>query len=226
MSSRKRKEGGKGMSSLEEPEDKKRKCSDDSDSFLSSVTGYILKAGIQKVRLQIFENQLKKFGGILSAELNSSVTHLIVDDNMDIDRLCKILKLDLPPDNVVIVKTSWLSACFKEKQFVDEEGYILDVSKFKKKSEEKQTADVTETGPDTSYQSQMPAEVKSDLPKVGMMFGYHGSKVNPRKTESDNDSDYCPSDEEAGTSNMSDPDETSAKPELVGPVQNLPVKSC
>ena len=95
--------------------------------FFSKLVLYILQAGIGKARADIFCKQVTKFGGELQKNLSDDVTHLIVDEQMDIDRLCRILKLDKPPLDVKIVKASWISKCLSEQELVDTEEHELHI---------------------------------------------------------------------------------------------------
>lgn len=200
---------------------KRQKIGDSGDTFLSPVNAFILKAGIEKMRLQIFENQLKKYGGTLSENLNPDVTHLIVDDKMDAERMCRLLKIQKPPENLEIVKSIWLSSCLKEKSFLDAVPYRLDCSVYRQKetsntqTDSKPQAQMTDTGVVSTNSS----DNERTLPKVGHMFGHKYKPVlNP---EDDNDSDYNPSDGE-GPEHV-DTDSDKEKLVAVSPNKKLPV---
>ncbi|KAK6185802.1 hypothetical protein SNE40_007952 [Patella caerulea] len=100
-------------------------------SFFSKFKMYILKAGIEKARLKIFETQVEKYGGEISYSLSDDLTHIIVEDKIDLEKLCRLLKLDKPPINIPIIKSTWLSTCFREKQFTDIKDFTLDVQQYK-----------------------------------------------------------------------------------------------
>lgn len=91
----------------------------------SGVTIYILPAGIGNARHQIFQRQIQQNGGQMESSLCSSVTHVVVDDNMDIDRALRLLKVECMPPGVQLVKCSWLSSCITEKQLEDVVSYSL-----------------------------------------------------------------------------------------------------
>uniref|UniRef100_A0A2C9K182 DNA polymerase n=1 Tax=Biomphalaria glabrata TaxID=6526 RepID=A0A2C9K182_BIOGL len=89
---------------------------------------YILPAGIEKMRINIFKNQITKCGGTIYEQFDSTVLNtlscIIVDDKMDTNRMCKLLHLESYP-NVPVVKSSWLSSCLREKKILPFEPYLL-----------------------------------------------------------------------------------------------------
>ncbi|XP_072032777.1 DNA polymerase lambda-like [Amphiura filiformis] len=95
--------------------------------IFSNLVLYILQAGIGKARAEIFSKQVAKFSGKLQNNLSPDVTHLIVDEQMDIDRLCRILKIDEPPFDVKIVKASWISNCLSEQKVVSTEEHEIKI---------------------------------------------------------------------------------------------------
>lgn len=103
------------------------------NAFLSSVLGntfsgitvYILPAGIGNARSQIFQRQIQQNGGQTESSLCPSVTHVVVDDNMDMDRALRLLKVACMPSGVQLVKCTWLSLCISEKQLLDVASYSL-----------------------------------------------------------------------------------------------------
>ena len=99
----------------------------DKVGLFSHLVLYIVKAGLGKARTDIFSKQVTKSGGKLLYELTDDVSHLIVDEQMDIDRLCRILKLEKPPLNVKIVKASWISSCLSEQELVSSEEHELKI---------------------------------------------------------------------------------------------------
>ena len=188
-------------------------------NFLSPVTAFILQAGIEKLRMQIFKTQLVKFGGTLLDRLSSEVTHIIVDDKMVADRMCRLLKFDKPPDFGSIVKSSWLSDCFKHKKLIATEAYLLDLSMFDEKAEANK-----DDNPTAVTEEEQKKDNKSELPKVGFMFG-HKKKI-PNQAESDDDSDYVQSDVESEGS-ISEPEASSSASNTpsTSPKKPLPVSN-
>lgn len=188
-------------------------------NFLSPVTAFILQAGIEKLRMQIFKTQLVKFGGTLLDSLSSDVTHIVVDDKMEADRMCRLLKFDKPPDFGIIVKSSWLSACFKHKKLTDTESYLLDLSMFDEKAEANK-----DDNPTVVTEEEQKRDNKSELPKVGFMFG-HKKKI-PNQQQSDDDSDYVRSDVESEGS-ISEPETSSSASNTpsTSPKKPLPVSN-
>lgn len=95
-------------------------------SFLSDLDIYILPAGIQKARLSIFINQVKKYGGKVQDifESTRSFSHIIVEDSMDVPRMKKILKIESAM-GLKVVKSSWLSICLQTKKLESCKGFEL-----------------------------------------------------------------------------------------------------
>lgn len=89
------------------------------------VRVYILPAGIGNARYQIFERQIQQNGGRTESSLCPTVTHVVVDDNMDVDRALRLLKVDCIPSGVKLVKCIWLSLCISEKKLLDVASYSL-----------------------------------------------------------------------------------------------------
>lgn len=193
--------------------------------FLKGINVFIVQASIQKVRIQIFKEQIRKYGGTVQDEIKENTDFIVVDDKMDLERLCRILKVDTPPASPIL-QTAWLSACFKQKDFVDIASYELDKSKFKSElpKDKKQDENKAENSADTKSADENDVPV-SKPPKVGVMF--HATK-KPRLDEGEkagsDDSDYEPSDGEddhqfedlPGTSSSDVTPQTS-------PSKNLPV---
>lgn len=94
-------------------------------SIFNGVTVYILPAGIGTARCQIFQRQIQQNGGQTESSLCPSVTHVVVDDNMNRDRALRLLKVDCMPSGVQLVKCIWLSLCISEKQLLDVDSYSL-----------------------------------------------------------------------------------------------------
>ncbi|XP_078787828.1 DNA polymerase lambda-like isoform X10 [Oryzias latipes] len=91
----------------------------------SRLTVYLLPAGIGNARCQIFQRQIQQMGGQLESSLCAAVTHVVVDDSMDGDRVLRLLKVDGLPSGVHLVKCSWLSMCISERKLLDMDGYSL-----------------------------------------------------------------------------------------------------
>ncbi|XP_061625794.1 DNA polymerase lambda isoform X2 [Phyllopteryx taeniolatus] len=105
-----------------------KKKSDEYDVTGNTFNGtsvYILPAGIGNARCQIFQRQIQRNGGQTERSLCASVTHVVVDDNMECDRALRLIKVDAMPSGVHLVKCSWLSSCISEKQLLDESSYSL-----------------------------------------------------------------------------------------------------
>ena len=192
-------------------------------TFLEDVHGFVLTAGIEKARLQIFKTQLRKFGGLVNDAYDSDTTHVIVSETMDAERLLKLMKWNAIPENVKILKTTWLSSCFKEKSKADVTGHELDLSYLKKRKHS--TSDEDE---DTIKNAENKNEA-SNTTKPGRMWHYYKRPKTEDQTDTtlvsnklqNSDSDYEPSDHEdngdsdpnptPGTSNNSTPNTSPHK---------------
>ncbi|TDH15863.1 hypothetical protein EPR50_G00013490 [Perca flavescens] len=107
------------------PVKKKLEECDVSGSIFNGVTVYILPAGIGTARCQIFQRQIQQNGGQTESSLCPSVSHVVVDDNMNRVRALRLLKVDCMPSGVQLVKCIWLSLCISEKQLLDVDSYSL-----------------------------------------------------------------------------------------------------
>ncbi|XP_035035581.1 DNA polymerase lambda [Hippoglossus stenolepis] len=107
------------------PLKKKPDACDASGDTFNGVTVYILPAGIGSARCQIFQRQIQQNGGQTESSLCPTVTHVVVDGNMDSDRALRLLKVDCMPSGVQLVKCTWLSLCISEKQLLDVDNYSL-----------------------------------------------------------------------------------------------------
>ncbi|XP_077981265.1 DNA polymerase lambda-like isoform X2 [Glandiceps talaboti] len=122
----------RGRSELISGRQKKAKTADsackqtETTVFLQGVKVYILQAGLGKARANIFMKQLTKFGGVVHDKIQDDTTHVIVDEQMVLSRMCRILKLETPPSGVKIVKANWLSTCLAEKTVIKTTDYELD----------------------------------------------------------------------------------------------------
>ena len=137
---------------------------------------FIFPAGIQKARLQLFKSQVKKYGGCLKDSLTNDVTHVVVDEAMTTERMCKILKRDTPPPDKTIVKTTWLSACLRQKAIVSTTDFLLAIPcsvPTKSKDVENPQKSNTETEQEKTETNKEPVPTKSK------------DVENPRKSNSE-----------------------------------------
>ncbi|XP_068607306.1 DNA polymerase lambda [Brachionichthys hirsutus] len=109
----------------EPPSKKKPVESDVTGNMFNGFTLYILPAGIGSARYQIFQRHIQQNGGQAAASLSPSVTHVVVDDNMALDRALRLLKVDRLPSGVQLVKCTWLSMCISETRLLDAAGHSL-----------------------------------------------------------------------------------------------------
>nr|XP_034329584.1 uncharacterized protein LOC109620131 [Crassostrea gigas] len=107
---------------------------------------------------------------------------------MEADRMCRLLKIDHPPPYVKVVKSSWLSACIKQKQLVDSVAYELDVSWLSRTRKH-------ENKSDTESEEGKVSEEKKEVKPATLCHSYKKPKTQDIEGE-DPDSDYAPSDGE------------------------------
>ena len=178
---------------------------DTTPEFLSGLTFCVVTAGIGKARSDIFKKQINKFKGCVTESFNDSVTHMIVDDKMEFERLTRILKTE-PAAAIKILKSQWLSSCIREKKLTDCEDYLIKrkapkpikpscilSSDSTTKSEKVETIPVP-TAPSTSAASA--EEPPTKVPKVGVMFRTYHKTQGADAENSDADSDYVASGDE------------------------------
>lgn len=97
-----------------------------SEGFLTKMNAYIIPAGIEKTRLEIFKSQIVKNGGQIEErfDLGGSISHIIVDDKMEVSRMLRLLHIDVFP-KIPVVKSTWLSLCLRKKELVPFEDFQL-----------------------------------------------------------------------------------------------------
>ena len=149
--------------------------------FLKDCNIYVLQAGIGKARCDLFNKQIVNNGGTFESTFGPTVTHAVVDEKMEVDRMCRILKIDVPPPKTKIVKSLWLSTCLKEKKYVNTEHFEI------KKEIPKEEPN--------------PEHVKTTDPSPGPSHAAD-SKANPVKTEDDGSKDSHKDREKADTSKV------------------------
>ena len=110
--------------------DKSSKNKVASDTFLQGSRVHILEAGIGKVRSKLFRAKTSEFGGTLCSSISDGADILVVDEQMTVDRLIRLLKVDGPQhlEGVTVVYSTWLSTCIKEKKRLPTEKYRLSMN--------------------------------------------------------------------------------------------------
>ncbi|XP_035492874.2 DNA polymerase lambda [Scophthalmus maximus] len=165
-------------------------CDVTGNSF-NGVTVYILPAGIGSARCQIFQRQIQQNGGQTESSLCPTVTHVVVDDNMDSDRALRLLRVDCMPSGVQLVKCTWLSLCISEKQLLDEASYSLlllkrdsvkpsagtSVEPVSHQTEPQETIDMT--APDTKEELRGEEDVVSQSDLEALVNGQHPKEEMP-----------------------------------------------
>ena len=94
---------------------------------------FILQAGIGKARTTIFERQLKdKFGVKSCKSLEEDVTHVVVDDMLEANKIFKLLQLEPNEGGSIkfkVVKSKWISFCINRKEFIDSQEFEITLPK-------------------------------------------------------------------------------------------------
>ncbi|XP_046558150.1 LOW QUALITY PROTEIN: DNA polymerase lambda-like [Haliotis rubra] len=160
--------------------------------FLEDISVFILPASIEKARMQIFRNNVEKYGGVIDKELTTTTSYLVVDDKMEPERLCKLLKLEKAPP-ATVVKSSWLSGCFRTKTKIETEDHTLDISCVFTKHESPNNSDSEETSNTMKSEEKVPTSTKPEYAKAGVMFNAFRKAKNEDQLS---DSDYVQSDGE------------------------------
>ncbi|KAI8492723.1 hypothetical protein Bbelb_293200 [Branchiostoma belcheri] len=93
--------------------------------IFQDVRAFLLPAGLGKARMDIFKRQIPRFGGDLHGKIIDNTSHIVVDDNMDYDRLCRILKVEKPPDNATVVQGNWVSDCIERRTLLEADEYAI-----------------------------------------------------------------------------------------------------
>jgi hypothetical protein len=177
-------------------------------NFLNGVHAVVMKAGIENARMKIFKAQLIKYGGLVSDEIDDDTTHLIVDENVEITRICSILGLDDIPEHVKIVNTNWLSKCFREKSLICTDEFLVkrQIIKTKDDTDEDKKCTATNLTEDNDASKEATNDIKVDKQSTSTSNMFH--VVKRRKIEnsdSGDSSEYDPSDEEQHVEDVSVP---------------------
>lgn len=101
-------------------------------TFFSGLTLFILPTSIGKARVKLFKNQFLSYGGkVIDNFTSDSVTHFVIDESVDWEKLNKIMKWSFSSENDMkfdIVTTLWLSDCLRQKKLVDTRSFKLEVN--------------------------------------------------------------------------------------------------
>jgi len=157
------------------------------EQFFAETAVFIVNAGIEKMRQQIFRTQVNKYGGKVCEELDDNVDLIIVDDKMESERLCRILKWEETPQNIPVIKSAWLSLCLKQKQNLLFDDFKLEINS------PRISENTCKTDEPVKEKSGEDNSVVEKPTKVA--FTFHSNK-RPRLDPDSEDSDYKPSDEE------------------------------
>lgn len=167
---------------------------------LKSLKIFIVQAGIGKSRTDLFKKQIKNLGVTFFDTFDKEkVTHVVVDEKMDVERLVRILKLDSLAElnKVKVVKSLWLSACIKNKEYMNTKEFELtppDATKTCPKSDMKPDPKTPETQGETTVNGNTENKWITQ-PSMKPMQKQHPHRDTIQKAESD-ESDYVPSGDE------------------------------
>lgn len=98
-------------------------------TIFQGLVFHIHPASFGTGRLQIFEKQVKKYGGQLIqplAKFSETVTHIIFEESVDSEKARKLVDPVSFP-KAVFVKCSWLSLCIKTKSRVSTRDFEINV---------------------------------------------------------------------------------------------------
>ncbi len=93
--------------------------------YLSDVCAVIVKQGVGKARADILTRQLVANGGKTNDTLDSTVTHVLVGNNVRLSRVPHLMKIKQVPDNALVLRADWLSACLVEGRNIGHAQYIV-----------------------------------------------------------------------------------------------------
>lgn len=86
----------------------------DDKAFFKGYVICVVQTKIGKTRKNLFEKNIVKFGGSTTNDYKeNSITHFVVDEEIDYEKLKRITKLEVI--NKPILKCMWLSECIKKK---------------------------------------------------------------------------------------------------------------
>ena len=93
--------------------------------FLSEVSAVILEQGLGKARAQILQKQLENRGGKVEKKLSQGTTHILVGKTTRLSRIPNLLKIKSIPEDVLVLRADWLSACLVEAEIVGHSAYVV-----------------------------------------------------------------------------------------------------
>ncbi|XP_019626500.1 PREDICTED: LOW QUALITY PROTEIN: DNA polymerase lambda-like [Branchiostoma belcheri] len=184
--------------------------------IFQDVRAFLLPAGLGKARMDIFKRQIPRFGGDLHGKITDNTSHIVVDDNMDYDRLCRILKVEKPPEHATVVQANWVSDCIERRTLLEADEYTIKAPASvipQKKATSKDEKDVSQLGVRSQAVSQSYVAVQKvdDVGEKGSgVESAASSQPSPAKDawwwrknktkvptgEDSDDSSYVPTDEE------------------------------
>ncbi|CDW56964.1 DNA polymerase lambda [Trichuris trichiura] len=104
--------------------------------MFSGETFYLVPENVIRSRIKIFKQQVEQNDGVWNESLDSSVTILLLDDEVDkvlSDDLCRKIN---NPSHTKIVRLSWLVDCLKRNVKLDSTPYAVQFPGFRKHGHE------------------------------------------------------------------------------------------
>ena len=78
-----------------------------------------------KARAQILTKQLENNGGKVEKTLSNETTHILVGKTTRLSRIPNLLKIKSVPENVLVLRADWLSACLVDTEKVEHDAYVV-----------------------------------------------------------------------------------------------------
>lgn len=95
------------------------------EGFFRDVCAVIVSQGVGKVRAGILTRQLTANGGATQTRVDGHVTHILVGNNVRLSRVPHLLKVKTLPDNVLVLRADWLSACLMAGEKIGHAQYVV-----------------------------------------------------------------------------------------------------
>ena len=103
----------------------------------SHLSVYFMQPGFSKQRINIFNEQLKKFKATVCADVTPQTSHVLINGketskfgtiwSSKLSQLTSSLDDDVI-DNLCVVDSDWLSKCLVQQKVIDCKPYIVELS--------------------------------------------------------------------------------------------------
>lgn len=101
------------------------------EKIFSNCRILILPDGLLQKRIQLFENQVSKYGGLVSTDIHKfSPTHVLVEDDLlvnpvQLKTIFKTIQIFSKNRECEIVGLTWLCRCLKEKKLLSTDQFSI-----------------------------------------------------------------------------------------------------